>query len=540
MTALYVDVSHYDRDRRGAPLDWAAIAAAGVPSVMLARASYGDPQGFHPETRFFREHQAGAAAAGFTARGGYHNLIHGDAACIGRQVDYLRGELDAAGATFAMLDVERYPALIANGLYPRWPDVVAFHDRWAAVDSRVLCTYLAHWVWDALGAPDLTQLPGPLTNANYPNLTPAPPGAMYAACAGNDGVGWASYGGRVPDFWQFTSTCDLSRAGGSVRTDVNAYRGSLDDLIAMLGGGSSVAYPKRTIVRSSVLNGMQNGKLPDSILVSTPGAAGGATVRLITPAARAWRAFTARAAALGHILKPTSAADSYRSYAIQESTFRARYTTTFLSGRPYKTWNGVRWYQRPNTAMAAVPGTSNHGWAMAIDVGEERDSDAAAEALDTPTLNWMLANEQAFGFMHGVDGEPWHIDYFAGDAIPAAVLAHEQGGTTPTGDDMPEIMVTVTDGHGGVWLSNYQTYRTIGGDGEYDFHIKRGVTEVRVTEAQLARYGVPVAAKLPAAVSLSETDRAAIIAEIREGIAIPTAAEIAEAVADEDHRRSEA
>lgn len=116
-----------------------------------------------------------------------------------------------------------------------------------------------------------------------------------------------------------------------------------------------------------------------------------------------------------------------------------------------------------------------------------------------------------------------------------------QGGQ-PTGgdDDMPEIMVSVTDGHGGVYLSNYQTYRKVGGDGEWQFHKDRGIKEVQATEARLSRYGVPVVAQVPAAVSLSDADRAAIIAEIRVGLAIPTAAEIAEAVADEDHRRSEA
>jgi len=90
MTALYVDVSHYDRDRRGAPLDWATIAAAGLGGVMIARATYGDPAVFAPPTRYFGEHVDGARAAGYRACGGYHNLIRGDAASIGRQVDWLR------------------------------------------------------------------------------------------------------------------------------------------------------------------------------------------------------------------------------------------------------------------------------------------------------------------------------------------------------------------------------------------------------------------------------------------------------------------
>lgn len=187
-----------------------------------------------------------------------------------------------------------------------------------------------------------------------------------------------------------------------------------------------MSFPVRTMTRSSLLIGQDNGKLDAGILRSTPGQAGGSTVTLVEPAARAWRALCAAALKAGHTLKATSAADSYRLYEIQERIFRERYTTTFLANRPYKIWNGRRWYQRPGTAVAAVPGTSNHGWASAVDTGEERDSDAGAESLDNATLSWLLANEQTYGWSHEVQSEPWHLRYFAGDAIPAAVLTYEK------------------------------------------------------------------------------------------------------------------
>jgi hypothetical protein len=95
-------------------------------------------------------------------------------------------------------------------------------------------------------------------------------------------------------------------------------------------------------------------------------------------------------------------------------------------------WNGQRWYQRPNTAVAAVPGTSNHGWALAIDTGEENDTDVATDPLDNVTLAWLVANEGRFGFSHELQSEPWHIRYWSGDSIPAAVLEFEGKGQ----DDM--------------------------------------------------------------------------------------------------------
>jgi hypothetical protein len=100
-----------------------------------------------------------------------------------------------------------------------------------------------------------------------------------------------------------------------------------------------------------------------------------------------------------------------------------------------------------------VPGTSNHGWAAAVDTGEERDSDLAAESLDNPTLQWLLANEQQYGFFHSVDSEPWHIDWFPGDTIPQAVLNYEAGLMNGE-DDMPEIWLRGEKGEITIMVAN--------------------------------------------------------------------------------------
>jgi hypothetical protein len=192
-----------------------------------------------------------------------------------------------------------------------------------------------------------------------------------------------------------------------------------------------MAFPVSPFVRSSLLDGQTNGKLSPKILETTPGQKGGPTVVLVKPAARSWRALCAAAKKAGHILKASSVADSYRVYEIQERIFLQRYTTTYLPGRPYKIWRGKRWYQKPGTAVAAVPGTSNHGWASAVDTGEERDSDADTESLDDPTLRWLIANERTYGWSHELQSEPWHLRYFAGDRIPPAVLAYETTLATP-------------------------------------------------------------------------------------------------------------
>lgn len=187
-----------------------------------------------------------------------------------------------------------------------------------------------------------------------------------------------------------------------------------------------MAFPVRSVILPTSLGGQSNGRLKPALLVSTPGQAGGPTIKLVEPATRAWRALSDRAARAGHILKATSLYDSYRPYSVQESTFRTRYTTTNLGGPPDAFWNGVRWWLRAGYATAAVPGESNHGFGIALDLGEEKDGDSGVEAIDADTVRWLVANEEMFGFSHELQTEPWHIRYFRGDAIPAAVLAYER------------------------------------------------------------------------------------------------------------------
>lgn len=187
-----------------------------------------------------------------------------------------------------------------------------------------------------------------------------------------------------------------------------------------------MALPVHNVTEPAVLRGQPNGRLPDAILVDTPGQAGGPTVRLVAPAARAWRALCAAALdEVGVILKASGPADSYRPLEVQDRIFRQRYTTDRLPGRPSRQWNGRTWWQRPGTAAAAVPGTSNHGRGLAVDVGVEADGDTGTESIDAKTVAWLTAHAARFGFSAELQSEPWHWRYYTGDAIPAAVTAHD-------------------------------------------------------------------------------------------------------------------
>lgn len=228
-----IDVSEHDWKRRGGNLDWVAVRNAGIAG-MCARATYGDPDGYHYPSYHFGDFLGAAKAAGLAVRGGYHNLVRGDQASINRQVDWLRRELDAHDANWAMLDVERYDELIASDMWARWDDVRRFDDRWAQVDQRVLVGYIPPWNWDRhLGQPDLRVFRGPLIASNYP-LADASDDyrPLYAQCGGDGGLGWTSYGNRVSEGWQYTSRAKVP--GTAHICDVNAWRLTGTKLKALL------------------------------------------------------------------------------------------------------------------------------------------------------------------------------------------------------------------------------------------------------------------------------------------------------------------
>ena len=53
--------------------------------------------------------------------------------------------------------------------------------------------------------------------------------------------------------------------------------------------------------------------------------------------------------------------------------------------------------------LAAQPGTSKHGWGVAIDAD-----------VDARGLAWMRANASRYGFYETTPREPWHWEYRTG------------------------------------------------------------------------------------------------------------------------------
>lgn len=118
----------------------------------------------------------------------------------------------------------------------------------------------------------------------------------------------------------------------------------------------------------------ENGKIPAEALSSV----GGTGHRLWQPAAQQLEKLLGDAAARGVDIGIT---DSYRTYESQVDLVRRK--GLYSQG-----------------GLAARPGTSDHGWGLAVDL----DLDAKAQA-------WMRANAGRYGFVESTPREPWHWSF---------------------------------------------------------------------------------------------------------------------------------
>lgn len=138
--------------------------------------------------------------------------------------------------------------------------------------------------------------------------------------------------------------------------------------------------------------GHQNGRIPTSVLTpigkgALPGGLQFGKQQFAHPAAAAAWGALVRAVheRSGVRLK---VAEGYRDLALQQHY-----------------WNTLPF------PMAASPGTSNHGWARAVDMYGYTSSALVAVRELAPNLGWSLATGDRVG-------EPWHIEYVGSLAIP--------------------------------------------------------------------------------------------------------------------------
>ncbi len=143
---------------------------------------------------------------------------------------------------------------------------------------------------------------------------------------------------------------------------------------AAIGATSGLGAADQAMDAPAELRAYGNGRIPAALL--TPIGIG--QHKLWGPAAQAFMKMRSAAGADGVGLSVT---DSYRSYDNQ----------VLLAAQKGLTKNG---------GWAAVPGTSEHGWGLAVDVD-----------VDQRGFQWLKAHGAEYGWVQRSAREPWHWEY---------------------------------------------------------------------------------------------------------------------------------
>ncbi len=175
-----------------------------------------------------------------------------------------------------------------------------------------------------------------------------------------------------------TATTATKAPGTSSAASGTAFANHLSDAVAAQASPSAGAAAKTYKLNAkgvpTDLAAYGNGKIPANALAKV----GDTDHKLWAPAAESLEKMLADAKRDGVKIGIT---DSYRPY--EEQVDLARRKGLYSQG-----------------GLAAKPGTSEHGWGMAVDLD-----------LNGKALSWMRANAEKYGFDENVPRESWHWAY---------------------------------------------------------------------------------------------------------------------------------
>lgn len=115
----------------------------------------------------------------------------------------------------------------------------------------------------------------------------------------------------------------------------------------------------------------------------------------------------------GYYLRSDAAAQLSK----MNEAYRAEFGVGIIVSDAYRDYDAQveareMWCARGSCGNAAPPGTSNHGWALAVDLG------GGINSWTSPEHDWMVANAADFGYYNpewaapGALNEPWHWDFW--------------------------------------------------------------------------------------------------------------------------------
>jgi GH25 family lysozyme M1 (1,4-beta-N-acetylmuramidase) len=219
MTIFGWDASHYDGS-----LNKTILARAKSEGIAFFTHKIGE--GLSNTDTTAQSALNAARDVGIRVIGGYYFIHSGDmvaqaARCISladRYVPWWR----TFGGWFWQTDAETD----TSGQLPSPSEVKLFSDTLASRTGKRVVVYASHGQY----GDRLRGLGHPLWNANYPSDRKAGFKSLYP---GDSYSGWSPYSGQTPIIAQYTSSATIA---GLTTCDANAYRGTIDQLLAAIGG----------------------------------------------------------------------------------------------------------------------------------------------------------------------------------------------------------------------------------------------------------------------------------------------------------------
>ncbi|MFC3850064.1 peptidoglycan DD-metalloendopeptidase family protein [Corynebacterium hansenii] len=249
---LGIDISEH---QDGMPLSAAKAQGVEFVIIRLCDGTYRD--------KTFTSHLDDAEQQGLLVSTYWYLRAPSEGTTIAQQVDVIDAQMGGRRDLGVWIDVE---SVARNGR-----KLLTGDDVWAAkreLEARgyyVPGIYSGAWYWEKMpgGEPSMDGL-GHLWVSHYGRNLRGIPRDLYAGDGGDGHAGWSyPLGDRLPDILQFGSQGAV--AGKLV--DVNAYRGSLDELRAIFTGGdapSPAPEPEKevpVINLESVVRGYAGGGL---------------------------------------------------------------------------------------------------------------------------------------------------------------------------------------------------------------------------------------------------------------------------------------
>ncbi len=230
-------------------------------------------------------------------------------------------------------------------------------------------------------------------------------GARAYAMGGSEADVRAAVERQAPDWAEVQSVGIAPDAkAGSVEVEVTVE-------IPLMAGRRTVDW--LTVSRSAVMPTVPEYEKPASRIFGAgggPRVSGDGTYRV--PSAGSGRLDPSTLCALSWAPNRVLRCDAAAAFEQLNAAYRARFGKNIVVTDAYRDYAAqvAVWAAKPS--LAAIPGTSNHGWGLAVDLG------GGINQFGSEQHSWMRANAPAFGFQHpswarsdGSKPEAWHWEY---------------------------------------------------------------------------------------------------------------------------------